>query len=122
MSSGDHAQQAGEQAGGGGGVGSGELTEPQVRRLALLARLELTDAQVVTYQRDLGRILGYVERLRQLDLSGVEPMYNPLEALRTGTGHAGADVVQDGLPTERLIEMAPKSVPPYVVVPKVIGE
>ncbi len=48
-----------------------ELTKETVQQIANLARLELTDAQVETYQQQLSAILGYAERLNELDLDGV---------------------------------------------------
>ena len=44
-----------------------------VRDVARLARIELTDEEAATFQSQLGRVLEYVEQLGKLDVSGVEP-------------------------------------------------
>jgi aspartyl-tRNA(Asn)/glutamyl-tRNA(Gln) amidotransferase subunit C len=49
------------------------LTHQDVRRIAELARLALTDAEIDLFTRQLGDILTYVEQIRALDTSGVAP-------------------------------------------------
>jgi aspartyl-tRNA(Asn)/glutamyl-tRNA(Gln) amidotransferase subunit C len=49
------------------------LTRDDVTRIAELARLELTDAELDLFTRQLGDILEYVEQIRGLDTSGVMP-------------------------------------------------
>ena len=49
------------------------LTPQEVKRVAELAHLELTDAELVTFTRQLGDILTYVEQIRSLDTTGVAP-------------------------------------------------
>ena len=44
-----------------------------VRDVARLARIELTDEEAATFQSQLGRVLEYVEQLNALDVSSVEP-------------------------------------------------
>jgi len=46
----------------------------EVREIALLARLHLSDEEIAWMTGDLDAILGYVETLRELDVGGVEPM------------------------------------------------
>ena len=47
--------------------------ELDVRYIARLARLELSNEEVARYQAQLGDVLTFVEALRQVDVSGVEP-------------------------------------------------
>ena len=49
------------------------LTKQDVQRIADLARLALTDAELDLFTRQLGDILTYVEQIRALDTSGVAP-------------------------------------------------
>jgi aspartyl-tRNA(Asn)/glutamyl-tRNA(Gln) amidotransferase subunit C len=49
------------------------LTRGEVRKVAHLARLELSEAEVQQYQQELSRILDYVTRLDELHLAGVPP-------------------------------------------------
>ena len=50
----------------------------QVRKVARLARLDLSDGDLAIMARQLTDILGYVDQLRELDTTGVEPMAHPL--------------------------------------------
>ena len=49
------------------------LTEEEVKHIAKLARLGLTEKEVEKYQKDLSDILGYVEKLKEVNIEGVEP-------------------------------------------------
>ena len=49
------------------------LSREDVKRIAELARLELTNEELDLYTRQLGDILAYVEQIRQLDTAGVAP-------------------------------------------------
>lgn len=102
----------------------GELTLDDVRRVARLARLRLDDEQVEAMRAELAAVLRHMERLSELDLSGVEPMRRP-EAV--GAGHDGPDALRDdevgaALPMEVVAAMAPDRVGPFVRVPRVLGE
>src|SRR5262249_36769905 len=55
------------------------LTAEQVRWIAHLARLELSDAELATMTRQLGAILDYVAQLQQVDTEGVEPLAHALD-------------------------------------------
>jgi aspartyl-tRNA(Asn)/glutamyl-tRNA(Gln) amidotransferase subunit C len=54
------------------------LTAEQVRWVAHLARLGLSDAEVTTMTRQLGAILDYVNQLHQVKTDGIEPLAHPL--------------------------------------------
>jgi aspartyl-tRNA(Asn)/glutamyl-tRNA(Gln) amidotransferase subunit C len=54
------------------------LSAEQVRWVAHLARLELSDAERETMTRQLGAILDYVNQLQQVNTDGVEPLAHPL--------------------------------------------
>jgi len=54
------------------------LTADQVRWVAHLARLEMTDAELATMTRQLSAILDYVNQLQQVNTDGVEPLAHPL--------------------------------------------
>lgn len=55
-----------------------KITEKEVRYIADLANLSLSDDEVRAYQGDLEEILTYVEKLGELDTEGVEPMSHVL--------------------------------------------
>jgi len=87
-----------------------------VRDVARLARIELTDEEAATFQSQLGRVLEYVELLGTLDVSQVEPTAhaNPVfNVLRE-------DVVRPGLDRKPVLANAPHSANNLFVVTKVI--
>jgi aspartyl-tRNA(Asn)/glutamyl-tRNA(Gln) amidotransferase subunit C len=87
-----------------------------VRDVARLARIELTDQEAETFQSQLGSVLEYVEQLGRLDLSGVEPTAhaNPVfNVLRE-------DVVQPSLERAAVLANAPHAANNLIVVTKVL--
>lgn len=98
-----------------------QLTEAYVRKIAGLSRLALTDAEITDAQASLGAVLGYVQRLGELDLSGVQPMphvgWTPEAGNRLATDEPAGE-----LPVETVMRMAPASMPPFIKVPKVLGD
>lgn len=94
------------------------LTADDVRKVARLARLAIPDDQIEGHRVALAAVLGYVDRLRELDLEGVDPLAHVGEEPH----RLRADVPHAALPTETLMAMAPDTMPPFVRIPKVIGE
>lgn len=97
---------------------TGPISRADVERVARLARLEMTPDELDDSTARLAATLGYVERLNRLDLAGVEPLSNPMDA----TSRTDADEPRAPLPTAALMKMAPASRPPFVAVPKVLGD
>jgi aspartyl-tRNA(Asn)/glutamyl-tRNA(Gln) amidotransferase subunit C len=95
-----------------------QLSADYVRKIARLSRLAITDQEVADYQIKLSAVVGYIERLRKLDLSGVEPMANVADQ----ANRLDEDVPGPTLSTDVLMEMAPAVMPPFVKVPKVLEE
>jgi len=95
-----------------------------VRRVAELANLELTDVERVHMQRDLNAILDYVAQLNELDTSAVEPMAQVSDVLRQGGEHATAALREDRvtpcLDRQRVMAAAPETDGVFFKVPKVI--
>ena len=87
-----------------------------VRRIARLARIAVTDAEVPHLQGELNAILGFVEQLNEVDVAGVEPMTSVTPMLMKKR----QDVVTDGDDAERILKNAPASEAGYFVVPKVV--
>ena len=94
------------------------LTTEEVRHIASLARLRLTDEQVEAYRGELTSILRYVARLRSLDVEEVEPMAHPLDL----TNRLGADEVGPSMTLNELKANAPAVQDRFLAVPKVIGD
>lgn len=95
-----------------------KLTESEVRYVADLANLNLTDAEVRKFQADLDEILEHIERLNEIDTSAVEPMAQVLyDAEETAT--LRADMPATPLGNTGLAN-APQAGAGYFKVPKVI--
>ncbi len=96
-----------------------KITEAEVRYVAGLSNLNLTDAEVARFQSDLDGILQHMDRLNEIDTTGVEPMAQVLfDADETAT--LRADVVVPPLGNSDAIRNAPQSGAGYFKVPKVI--
>lgn len=94
------------------------LSDQTVRKVARLSRLELRPEQVHSFSTRLSAVLGYIDRLGELDLQDVAPLSNPLDA----TNRVDADEPRPGLPTQTLMNLAPDAHPPFVKVPRVLGD
>lgn len=55
------------------------VTEELTRKVADLARLELTDHEVTTFSAQMQKTLGYIEQLTAVNTDGIEPQYHPFE-------------------------------------------
>lgn len=94
------------------------ITPAEVQKIAKLARLAITDDQAAAYGPQMSAILAHMDTLRKLDLTGVEPLTHIGETVN----RLDADVPGETLPTRALLDMAPEAMPPFVKVPKVIGD
>mgnify|MGYP001214740268 CR=1 FL=1 len=99
------------------------LTAADVRKVARLARLALTDEEAEAERERLAAVLAYAERLRGLDLAGVEPMTHvgDLETVLRDD-EPEAEGTGSRLTSDDLMQMAPETMPPFVRVPKVLGD
>jgi aspartyl-tRNA(Asn)/glutamyl-tRNA(Gln) amidotransferase subunit C len=96
-----------------------KITEKEVRYVAELANLNLSEAEVHKFQADLDEILGHVERLNEIDTTGVEPMAQVLYP-SGDTGTWRADQERATLGTDIALANAPQPGAGYFKVPKVI--
>lgn len=80
------------------------LTTEQVRWIAHLARLELTDAEVATLTPQLDAIVGYVALLDQVPTAGVEPLAHALPVQNVFR----EDAVAPSLPIDQALAAAPR--------------
>ena len=93
------------------------LTRTEVERIARLAHLELDDAEADRLTRQLGDILTYFERLREVDTSGVEATTHPVSA----GPRMRDDQSREALPRDEAVAGAPDAADGLFRVPKVIG-
>ena len=94
------------------------LTRTDVEQIAHLARLEITDAQVETYQQQLSDILKYAEMLNELDLDGIEPTTHAVPMVNV----LRADVVETALAMDDVLQNAPREAENQFVIQAVLDE
>ena len=96
-----------------------KITEKEVRYVAELANLKLTDAEIARFEHELSGILDHFDQLNEIDTAGVEPMAQVLfEAGETAT--LREDVPVPPLGNEAALANAPQPGAGYFKVPKVI--
>ncbi|AHE52746.1 Asp-tRNA(Asn)/Glu-tRNA(Gln) amidotransferase subunit GatC [Sphingomonas sanxanigenens] len=87
-----------------------------VRKIASLARIAATDAEVEAMVPELNNILGWIEQLGEVDTTDVEPM----TAVIANQLRLRDDVVTDGGIRDRVLANAPQAEHGFFAVPKVI--
>lgn len=88
----------------------------QVKRIAYLARIAITDAEAAAAQTDLSRIFALIEEMNAVDTTGIEPMAHP----RDLTVRLREDEVREGDRHEAFQAVAPQVEAGLYLVPKVI--
>jgi aspartyl-tRNA(Asn)/glutamyl-tRNA(Gln) amidotransferase subunit C len=87
-----------------------------VRRIAHLARIKVTEAEVLPLQGELNAMLAFVEQLSEVDIEGVEPMTSVMPM----TMKRRSDVVDDGEIADDIVKNAPATEGHFFLVPKVV--
>jgi len=94
------------------------LSGEDVKKVAQLARLELSEAEIAALTSQLGEVLGYIEQLSKLDTEGVEPMAHAVEMVNV----LAEDVVEESCDREQILSNAPSRDDACYRVPPVLGE
>jgi len=87
-----------------------------VRYVAQLARLKLSPEEQQQIGAQLGDILGYIEKLKEVDVSGVEPTAHPFPLVNI----TRPDEARPSLPHEEAMRNAPQTSSGLFVVPKIV--
>jgi len=95
-----------------------EIDLDLVRHIGRLSRIELTDEELHTFSRQLGEIIGYFDKLQELDTENIEPMAHAVELQNV----LAEDVPSPSLTPDEALANAPHRDGDYFMVPKVIGE
>jgi aspartyl-tRNA(Asn)/glutamyl-tRNA(Gln) amidotransferase subunit C len=97
-----------------------KISREDVLRVAELAYLDLSEAEVETYRKQLDDILEYAGKLNELDTASVEPMAQVLTDNRTADATLREDLVVPCAVADDILGQAPDPEPPYFRVPKII--
>lgn len=118
-------QAAGGNAAGGGArnesyVSSGKnvISDETMEYVGILAKLELSDEEKTAAKRDMERMLDYIDKLNELDTSGVEPMSHVFPVHNVFR----EDVVENGDGGEDTLANAPEARERAFVVPKTVDQ
>lgn len=93
-----------------------KIDQAQVRKVAKLARLDLTEAEIEEFTGQLIAILDYVEKMNELDTGSVEPLAHCLPI----TNVFRKDDIKESLGTEKTLANAPQRDGEFFKVPKII--
>lgn len=95
-----------------------KIDQAQVRKVAKLSRLELTEAEVEEFTGQLSAILDYMEKMNELDTTNVEPLAHCLPISNVFRD----DCVKESLGTEKTLSNAPQRDGGFFKVPKILDD
>lgn len=93
------------------------LSNEEVRHVALLARLGLSDDQIEKLEGELNSILGHIEQISKLDLEGVKLMTHPVPMVNS----MREDEIVPGLSVETALMNAPAREGDAFLIPRIVG-
>ncbi|WP_163100813.1 Asp-tRNA(Asn)/Glu-tRNA(Gln) amidotransferase subunit GatC [Peribacillus alkalitolerans] len=88
----------------------------QVKHVANLARLAITEEEAQLFAKNLDAIIGFAEQLNELDTTGVKPTTHVLDIKNVFR----EDEAKQGLPVEQVVKNAPDSKDGYIRVPSIL--
>jgi len=94
-----------------------KITKEEVKHVSKLARLEMDEAEMDTFSRQIGTILEYFEALNQVNTDGIKPTSHAIFL----TNAFREDEEKEHLDRESALANAPEKEDGYFLVPKVIG-
>lgn len=92
------------------------MSDFNIQYVAKLARIALTPAEEQRLGTQLGNILGYVAKLKEVDVTGIEPTAHPFPLVNV----TRPDIAMDPLPHEDAMRNAPAKAAGLFVVPKIV--
>ena len=95
-----------------------KIDQDQVRKVAKLSRLDLSDAEVAEFTGQFSAILGYVEKMNDLDTENVEPLAHCLPVHNVFR----EDQVKPSLGAEKILANAPQQDGEFFKVPKILDD
>jgi aspartyl-tRNA(Asn)/glutamyl-tRNA(Gln) amidotransferase subunit C len=93
------------------------LTREEIEKVALLARLRLSPAELETMTLQLSQIVEYVEQLSELDTDNVQPMAHAVDVANVFSN----DVVRPSFERDEMLGNAPSRDDECYLVPPVLG-
>ena len=97
-----------------------KISREDVLRVAELAYLDLSEAELETYRAQIDEILEYISKLNELNTANVQPMAQVLTDDQTADATLREDLVVPCAVADEVLQHAPDPEAPYFRVPKVI--
>ena len=97
---------------------STQFTSAQVRHLASLVRIELTDSEVEEFRSELSSILSHIDALSEIDTAGIPPTNNGADLLNV----EAEDASRPSLPRDQILANAPQREDEYFRVHAVLNQ
>lgn len=94
------------------------ISEADVRKVAMLARLSMSDREVAMFTKQLGDILDYVHKLDELDVQGVDPMAHAVDISNVFR----CDEAVAAMGCDSVLANAPRRRRDFFLVPKVLDQ
>jgi aspartyl-tRNA(Asn)/glutamyl-tRNA(Gln) amidotransferase subunit C len=92
------------------------ISKDEVRHIARLARLELSDEEVEKFAAQLSQILDHAAKVRELDLEGLEPLAHAVDRVNVFR----EDAAKEGLSREDALANAPEKENGFFKIPPII--
>lgn len=92
------------------------LSREEVLKIAKLSKLEFNEEELVDMEKSLNEIFDYIKQINEVDVTGVEPLYNVLE-LKDRTRQ---DIVNNTEKKEDFLANASKKDEEFVILPKIV--
>jgi len=92
------------------------LTPDEVRKVALLARLELDEEEIARQSKHINDLLAQFQKLQELDVTGIEPTSHSIPIYNVFR----EDVARPSLPREEILQNAPDARDGFFVVPRIV--
>jgi aspartyl-tRNA(Asn)/glutamyl-tRNA(Gln) amidotransferase subunit C len=93
-----------------------KISPEKALAIATLARLEISPEQAATLGSQMDDILGYMDKLNELDTADVEPMYTPVDQ----PGALRVDEVSREFSRAQILKNAPETDGQYFIVPRIV--
>jgi aspartyl-tRNA(Asn)/glutamyl-tRNA(Gln) amidotransferase subunit C len=93
-----------------------KITDEIINHLADLARLEFSDEEKTGLKQDLEKMIGFVEKLKEVDTTGIEPLMHITDAVNI----LREDIAEKTITKQEALLNAPQTDGNFFIVPKVI--
>tara|TARA_Y100001970_G_scaffold75890_1_gene96228 strand:+ start:604 stop:912 length:309 start_codon:yes stop_codon:yes gene_type:complete len=95
---------------------SKKITKKELKKIATLSKLSLSESELKNHTKDLNNILEYMDLLNEIDTSNTEELVNVHDA----KSDLREDNSEDSIPKEKVIDNSPQSKEDYIEIPLVV--